>query len=107
VNAKHRRIAEYTDVPPGDYVFEVSAGRFGDFGEPKSLPVRIEPRLYETWIAKGLFWLTVVSVLALLYLLRMRQLKQRERQQEARIADLATMLQRELEDRSLRNRREP
>jgi ligand-binding sensor domain-containing protein/signal transduction histidine kinase len=54
VEARDRRLAEYTSLPPGDYVFQVVAanadGVWNEIGT--ALPLVVKPRLYQTrWFA--------------------------------------------------------
>jgi len=95
-----RRQAFYTDLPPGDYVFHVTAsnndGVWNEQGS--SLAFSVTPTFYQT------SWFAIVcavaagGLLALVYALRVRQLTKREQARfEERLAE-RTRLARELHD---------
>ncbi|HEY1991391.1 MAG TPA: diguanylate cyclase, partial [Gammaproteobacteria bacterium] len=112
-----RRTANYTNLPPGDYVFEVrgsnNAGVWAS--DLASANLRIEPFFYETWWFRIL---AVVAVLLLIYLgvrLWLRNLKRQKADLERIVAERTEALRqlnRQLEDASttdpltgLKNRR--
>ncbi len=95
-----RRQAFYTDLPPGDYRFHVTAsnndGVWNDAGA--SLAFSVMPMFYQTGWFAALCVVAAVGLLALLYLLRVRQLTLREHARfEERLAE-RTRLARELHD---------
>jgi ligand-binding sensor domain-containing protein len=85
VDAGTRRVAYYTHVPPGKYVFRVVAGnRDGVWnGAAAALPIAIQARFTET----RLFAVSVVGAIVVIslafYRLRLRGLKERARELEA------------------------
>lgn len=96
--APGRRIATYTNLPHGDYVFRVRA-RNADGVEAEDearLPLRILPFWWETAWARALFVLLTVGLAAAVVGLRIRQLQmQRQRLQrevDARTSDLTQAL---------------
>lgn len=112
-----RREVNYTNLPPGDYNFEVrgsnNAGVWGDAAA--SLQLRIEPFFYETWWFR-ILGVVVLALLVLLgYRIQARSLKrQREYLEEvvAERTEALRLLNRQLEDASqtdpltgLKNRR--
>jgi diguanylate cyclase (GGDEF)-like protein len=77
-----RRDARYTNLPPGDYVFEVTgANNDGVWAvEPGRLAFSIAPAFHETWAARGLLALVAALVLYALHRLKLHRLR---RQSEA------------------------
>ncbi|WP_372018145.1 sensor histidine kinase [Pseudoxanthomonas sp. 10H] len=71
-----RRVAFYTDVGPGDYVFRVVAanedGVWNEAGD--ALAFSVQPRFHQTWWFLLLCLLVGVGGLWLAYLMRLRQL---------------------------------
>jgi signal transduction histidine kinase/ligand-binding sensor domain-containing protein len=100
-----RRIATYTTLPAGTYVFHVqSATRQGAWGEPGlALTITILPPWWATtWfrLVAGAF---TVALLALLYQVRLRQLaRQFNMRLEARVAE-RTRIARDLHDTLLQS----
>lgn len=66
------RLATYTNLPPGDYVFSVRAFLPGTAPLERSLPIVITPPFWFTWWAKCLYALLVLGVVAWTYY-RMKQ----------------------------------
>jgi ligand-binding sensor domain-containing protein/signal transduction histidine kinase len=89
-----RRFANYTNLDPGDYLFEVKAsnkdGVWSDY--PAALAITIKPPLWKTWWVRTLVMMLVLSTGLLAYHLRiralMRQKSRLERQVGARTAEL-------------------
>ncbi|HSK08056.1 MAG TPA: two-component regulator propeller domain-containing protein [Vicinamibacterales bacterium] len=96
-----RRSAFYTHVPPGRYVFEVSArNKDGEWVErPASLALRLRPHYYQaTW-----FWvlcgLGLAAVGVAWYGLRVRGMKARAARLAALVDDRTRELRAEIEER--------
>jgi hypothetical protein len=89
VEAGTRRVAYYTNVPPGRYVFHVIAcNRDGVWNRTgASLPIAIEPRLVQTRLFQGLVAGAIAALGIGVYLFRVRRLKVRQRELEAGIAE--------------------
>lgn len=93
-----RRMATYTNLPHGDYLFRVRVRNAEgvEAGAEARLPIRVTPFWWETAAAKLLFGLLALGVVAGLVGLRMRQLEvQRlrlQREVDARTADLTAAL---------------
>jgi diguanylate cyclase (GGDEF)-like protein len=91
-----RRDATYTNLPPGDYVFEVAGANNSLLWNPESarLPFRIGPRLHETTWFLALVALLVVGSGVGLWRLQTRQLRQQQQELARLVAqrteDLAT-----------------
>jgi ligand-binding sensor domain-containing protein/signal transduction histidine kinase len=85
---KGQRMASFTHVPPGDYVFRVRAANADgmEYGEETRLPVRIEPPPWWSPGAKLLYALAAMLVASLLAL-GMRRRGQERRQARRAIAE--------------------
>jgi signal transduction histidine kinase/DNA-binding response OmpR family regulator len=82
VEVGSRRVAYYTNVPPGAYTFRVMAanGAGGWTGESRALTVTIMPRFYQTTWFYALGLLGFVASGAGLHRFRVRRMHTRERQ---------------------------
>jgi ligand-binding sensor domain-containing protein/signal transduction histidine kinase len=99
-DAGAQRVAQYTNLAPGDYRFLVEAGRDGAWGRAGAIAVTLRPHFYQTRgfvvLAIALIVLAIVS----LPLLRIRQLRARARELAERISEAV----RELAEREQRLR---
>ena len=79
VEAANRRAAYYTNVPPGQYTFEVTArNRDGEWnGTPVRITVRIRPHYYQTWWFVALCGVVLALVAVGTYGMRVRGMKAR------------------------------
>jgi diguanylate cyclase (GGDEF)-like protein len=112
-----RRIVNYTNLAPGDYMFEVlgsnNAGVWST--DPANMDLRIEPYFYETWWFRVLAVLAVALLVLLGYRLQVRNLRRQRQELERMVAERTEALRqlnRQLEDVSttdpltgLKNRR--
>jgi hypothetical protein len=91
VDAGARRSAFYTQVPPGEYQFEVrAANNDGVFSrEPARLLIALPPRLHETLLFRGALALGLVLLGALGYAVRVRGLESRRRELERLVRERA------------------
>src|SRR5207244_2403810 len=81
IDAGDRRRAAYTSVPPGDYVFRVSArSPGGAWARGAALPVHVEPRFVQTRLFAGLVGVLATAALAGGLRLRARYARARERE---------------------------
>ncbi len=66
VGADERRLAIYTNIPPGEYTFHVQGLRVGDGPSPASLafPVTIRPPYWQTWWFRLLVGVTIGAAIA-------------------------------------------
>jgi signal transduction histidine kinase/ligand-binding sensor domain-containing protein/ActR/RegA family two-component response regulator len=104
-----RRMAIYTNLPPGNYQFEVAAADFGgDFGPPTSLEIGFRPHLLQAWWFYALCAMAAFLAITAVWRLRVRNLQQRERWLEAAVAErTAELAQKNTDlDENLRKLRE-
>ncbi|MDD2761464.1 MAG: ATP-binding protein, partial [Methylomonas sp.] len=100
-DSRHR-IATYTNLDPGRYLFRLKASNnAGIWSEQEiSLPIVITPAYWQTLWFRGLLLAGVVLLLASFYIFRMRQLRRMqenlERQVEKRTQELTDMHQQAL-----------
>jgi len=77
-NGKLHRAA-FTNVPPGNYVFEVKSGREGEWNAPGlRLHIQIRPPFWQTGWFSILAGLSVLSLLYLLWRYRIGQIRREE-----------------------------
>jgi signal transduction histidine kinase/ligand-binding sensor domain-containing protein/DNA-binding response OmpR family regulator len=95
VDAGNRRVAYYTNVPPGQYTFRVSAAAGSDFSTAPETTLRvvIAPRFHETPAFAGLLIVVLAGLGVAAFQWRMRQARDREvslaAEVDARTRDLA------------------
>jgi signal transduction histidine kinase len=89
LDSEGRRSAFYTQVPPGEYTFEVHAsnndGVWNDTGD--RLQIRLAPRFHQTRLFAGLVALSLVLLGASGFALRVRGLHQRRRELERQVEE--------------------
>src|SRR5262249_24213829 len=95
-----QRVAQYTNLAPGDYRFVVEAGRDGSWGHAAELPITLRPQFYQTRRFYVLAILVIVLVSGVVARLRIRQLRAAERELAERVREAAH----ELADREQRLR---
>jgi PAS domain S-box-containing protein len=101
------RTATYTNAPAGSYTFRVGAkrsgGTFGGPGEEATLRIVIQPRWYETWLARLsallALLLTICGLTLGFYRLRVRGLQRRDRLLVEKVAERTTALGKEVAER--------
>jgi len=80
VNVGHRKIAYYTNLPPGQYTFHVIAsnndGVWSKTGQ--TLSILLLPRFTQTGWFRGIVVVLIIFLLFFLYRLRVRQIRHRE-----------------------------
>jgi ligand-binding sensor domain-containing protein len=82
-----QRVAQYTNLPPGDYRFIVAAGLDDKWGPERVLAMTQLPLFYQTRWFYGLALLSLVLVIASVPLLRVRQLRRRARDLDKRVQE--------------------
>ncbi|MEO9079312.1 MAG: two-component regulator propeller domain-containing protein [Rhodanobacter sp.] len=88
IDAAGSRVAYYTNLPAGDYVFRVIASNNDGVWntEGASVAFTILPNWYDTWWFRVLVAMVVIGLLAAAYRLRMWRLRERERQLTRKVA---------------------
>jgi signal transduction histidine kinase/ligand-binding sensor domain-containing protein len=103
VRAGTNRLASYTNLPPGDYVFRARASNEDGFWnlEGISVPVVVEPWFWETWWFRGLAVLGTLSavVLGTSYIQRNRlQVQLEQLRHERALEDERARISRDMHD---------
>jgi signal transduction histidine kinase len=85
VVAGDRRVAYYSHLPPGDYLFHVIAGNSNGIWnqEGKTLAITVMAPFYETWWFRLLLLLALASLVATAWRYRVAKLEQAQAQQQA------------------------
>jgi signal transduction histidine kinase/ligand-binding sensor domain-containing protein len=92
-----RRVAYYTNIPHGEYVFRVQAGRDGIWRDAAvDFPITLQPHFYQTRIFSIFALLVIVSGGMGIYRIRVRQLTLRQ-QRLMELVDERTVALRESE----------
>lgn len=89
VDAGSRRVAYYTNLPPGNYTFRViAANKDGVWNsEGASVSLYLEPFYYQTWWFWTLLGAFLISILAGLHFYRVNQLKFHEKRLQNQVAE--------------------
>lgn len=90
VQAKTHRLARYTNVPPGEYVFRVKGSNNDGVWNEQGAAIRvtITPPYYETWWFRVLMAVSIFGLLAIAYRYRIAHLRRVERMRMRIAADL-------------------
>jgi len=100
VDAGTRRETFYTNLPPGHYTFRVQAGLSGRWSAAStSVAVDVEPFWYETWWARGAFFILLCCLLAVGYSGHARRAKSREAELAAKVEERTRELRDEINER--------
>jgi signal transduction histidine kinase/ligand-binding sensor domain-containing protein/CheY-like chemotaxis protein len=101
IHASARRVAYYTNLPPGRYTFHVIArnndGVWNNAGA--ALSFTLKPHFYQTWLFRSVAVLLGVAISAGAFRVRIRQIRARAAQLEAIVAARTSDLQREIAER--------
>jgi len=93
-----RRVASYTNLPPGDYVLRLrSAAAGGAWSTPLEIAVQVQPAWYEYGAARALAAMLVLMLIAGLVQIRTRLLRRRQAELERIVAERTAELQRNQE----------
>jgi hypothetical protein len=82
-----QRLAQYTNLPPGDYRFIVQAGLDDQWGQEASFALTRPPLFYETGWFYALAVLSLALAIVAVPLLRVRQLRRRARELDDRVQE--------------------
>lgn len=89
-----RRIAAYTNLPPGDHVLELrTAAPGGAWSEAVSLPVHVAPHWHETGWARAILALSAIGLFAGAVRARLALLRRRQRALERLVEERTRQLQ--------------
>jgi signal transduction histidine kinase/ligand-binding sensor domain-containing protein/CheY-like chemotaxis protein len=101
IDAGGRRIAYYTNMPPGHYRFEVIAGNGnGTWTSPTAtFAFRLNPHFYQTFLFYGLCICALVGIAGASHLARVRQLHAREKLLEIHVQERTAELRTEIAER--------
>lgn len=88
IDAGNSRVAYYTNLPPGDYVFRtIASNNDGVWNtDGASVAFTIVPSWYATWWFRALVAVIVIGLLAAIYRLRVWRLHERERELTREVA---------------------
>ncbi|MGC1458215.1 MAG: diguanylate cyclase [Steroidobacteraceae bacterium] len=91
-----RRVASYTNLPPGEYVLQLRTATPGaQWSVPLAIPVHVQPAWYEYRIAHVLAALLGVLLVVSLVHFRTRMLRRRQRELERIVAERTSELKRQ------------
>ena len=100
VAAGARRVAFYTNIPPGDYRFEVIASNGdGQWSTAQASVIHLAAHVYQTWWFRTLCVLSILLLSGAVYAIQTRRHELRERALEARVAERTSDLRREIAER--------
>ena len=91
-DAGPQRVAQYTNLAPGDYRFRVEAGLDGAWGNAAALTLTLPPRFYQTRWFHALAILAAVLAIVAVPLVRVRQLRARARELDRRVQEAISEL---------------
>jgi hypothetical protein len=91
-DAGAQRIAQYTNLAPGNYQFIVEAGIDGAWGKAGTIAITLRPQFYQTRWFMVLAIASAVLVIVAVPWLRVRQLRARARELDQRIKDAVSEL---------------
>jgi len=87
IENQNNRTANYTNIPPGRYVFRVIASNNDNIWNLEGLTMRviITPPFWKTWWARGLLILTLVFIILSVHYLRVYQIKDQKTRLENQV----------------------
>lgn len=96
---ENRRVAYYTNIPPGEFRFEVQASNAGQWGPvAQSAALMFEPHFYQTWLCWTLCGLLILAICGAAYRIRMDQVFMREQELQNLVDErTAALLERDKE----------
>jgi ligand-binding sensor domain-containing protein len=104
-HAVNRNYATYTNLPPGEYVFKVSAANSDGYWNPNAyeLKITIIPPFWKTWWFITLIVITVLCFIRLFIYLRLKNLKRSKAILEHKIKERTRQIAEKNEELQLRN----
>jgi ligand-binding sensor domain-containing protein len=82
-----QRVAQYTNLPPGDYRFIVAAGLDTTWGQEDVVAMTLPPLFYQTGWFYALVLVSLALAIVAVPLLRVRQLRARARELDKRVQE--------------------
>jgi diguanylate cyclase (GGDEF)-like protein len=93
-----RRVASYTNLPPGDYILQLrSAAAGNEWSTPLDVAVHVQPAWYEYGAARALAATIALLLIVALVQVRTTLLVRRQRELESIVAERTAQLQRNQE----------
>jgi diguanylate cyclase (GGDEF)-like protein len=93
-----RRVASYTNLPPGDYILRLRSAAAGSgWSTPLDVAVRVQPAWYEYGLARALAAIIVLLLIVGFVQMRTALLRRRQRELESIVAERTAQLQRNQE----------
>ena len=100
VDAGNRRDVFYTNIPPGDYRFEVIASNGdGTWSRITSFPLKLDAHFYRTAWFYGLCALCIAGIALGFHAVHMKRLSEREKVLEVRVSQRTSELRSALDER--------
>ena len=94
-----RRVASYTNLPPGDYILHLRSAAAGSgWSTPLDVAVHVQPAWYEYGVARALAAIIVLLLIVGLVQMRTTLLRRRQRELESIVAERTAQLQRNQEN---------
>jgi diguanylate cyclase (GGDEF)-like protein len=94
-----RRVASYTNLPPGDFVLQLRSAAVGSgWSRPLDVAVHVQPAWYEYGVARALAAIMVLLLIVGFVQMRTTLLRRRQRELESIVAERTAQLQRNQEN---------
>jgi diguanylate cyclase (GGDEF)-like protein len=94
-----RRVASYTNLPPGDFVLQLRSAAAGSgWSPPLDVAVHVQPAWYEYFLARALAAIIVLMLIVGFVQIRTTLLRRRQRELESIVAERTAQLQRNQEN---------
>jgi len=87
IEAGTQRLAQYTNLPPGEYRFVIEAGLDDKWGPQGALAVSLPPLFYQTGWFAALAVVSLALAIVAVPLLRVLRLRRRERELDKRVQE--------------------
>ncbi|MEN8120860.1 MAG: two-component regulator propeller domain-containing protein [Bacteroidota bacterium] len=105
INCGTQRLANYTSIPPGEYLFRVMAsndmGRWN--GQNTSIKITINPPFWATWWFRSLFAFFMVTLLVTFIKIREKNLRKQKEQLQSEVNERTIEITRKNEELQLQN----
>ncbi len=101
VYSVNERTALYTNLPPGDYTFQLQTGIDGTYFEPAIINIEIKATWYQTLWAKLLLGLLIITIGIAVYYVRIRTLTAQNKKLEEMVGKRTAELERQKQELTL------